>query len=275
MDFWVAIPDSSLVDEQTRRDKSNKISQIARACSIFRVNRIYVYRDPERDYSSDRNLLQLILEFLDTPPYLRRVLYPRLPELQYAGLLHPLKTPHHRPPIDPAAIRVGDVRQAVIVRHKNGYFADAGLNALVPLDDSATEGRRVTITFTSQYPRLRCRIASAHDVSEYWGYEVREARSMVEMLKDARNAVVVMTSRDGESLQKFEQELRKEATNKNVLLVFGSPNKGLFEMLRSERRHPREFTKYVLNFFPEQGAETVRLEEAIAGCLALLNYILQ
>ncbi|MGH9923255.1 MAG: putative RNA uridine N3 methyltransferase, partial [Nitrososphaerales archaeon] len=65
MNFWVAMPDSALVDEQTKRDKSIKIAQIARACTIFKVERIYIYRDRERDYSYDRKMLKLILEFMD------------------------------------------------------------------------------------------------------------------------------------------------------------------------------------------------------------------
>ena len=67
MNFWIAIPDSSLVDEQTKRDKSIKTAHIARSCAIFKVSRIYIYRDRERDYSYDRKMLKLILEFMDTP----------------------------------------------------------------------------------------------------------------------------------------------------------------------------------------------------------------
>jgi len=273
MDFWIAIPDSSLADEQTKRDKSTKIAQIARACAIFKVNRIYIYRDRERDYSYDRKLLKLILEFLDTPQYLRRILYPKVSELEFAGLLHPLKAPHHKPSIDPKNIKVGDIRQAVTAKVKGSYFVEAGLNALVPLEGSALEGKRITVKFTSAYPTLRCAIASKQDIHEYWGYEVKDVLSISEMLKGL-NSVVVMTSKQGEPLSKFEQELKQQTKDaSSVLVVFGSPNRGVFEILKDERRHPKEFTKYVLNFFPKQAVETVRLEEAILGCLSLLNYI--
>ena len=156
MDFWVAIPDSSLVDEQTKRDKSTKIAQIARACAIFKVSRIYIYHDRERDYSYDRKLLKLILEFMDIPQYLRRILYPKVTELEFAGLLHPLKAPHHKPSIDPKNIKIGDIRQAVTAKVKGSYFVDAGLSALVPLEGSALEGKRTTVKFTSAHPTLRC-----------------------------------------------------------------------------------------------------------------------
>lgn len=273
MNFWIAIPDSSLVDEQTKRDKSIKTAHIARSCAIFKVNRIYIYRDRERDYSYDRKMLKLILEFMDTPQYLRRILYPKITELEFAGILHPLKAPHHKPSIDPKNIKVGDIRQAVTAKVKGTYFVDAGLNALVPLEGSALEGKRITVKFTSEYPTLRCAVASQQDIHEYWGYEVKEVVSISEMLKGLNN-MVVMTSKQGEPLSKFEQELKQQLKDAStVLIVFGSPNRGIFEILKDERRHPKEFTKYVLNFFPEQMVETVRLEEAILGCLSLLNYV--
>jgi hypothetical protein len=88
------------------------------------------------------------------------------------------------------------------------------------------------------------------------------------------SSVVVMTSKQGEPLGKFEQELKQQLKDApSVLIVFGSPNRGIFEILKDERRHPKEFTKYVLNFFPKQAVETVRLEESVLGCLSLLNYI--
>lgn len=273
MNFWIAIPDSSLADEQTKRDKSIKAAHIARSCAIFKVNRIYIYRDRERDYSYDRKMLKLILEFMDTPQYLRRILYPKITELEFAGILHPLKAPHHKPSIDPKNIKVGDIRQAVTAKVKGTYFVDAGLNALVPLEGSALEGKRITVKFTSEYPTLRCAVASQQDIHEYWGYEVKEVVSISEMLKGLNN-MVVMTSKQGEPLSKFEQELKQQLKDAStVLIVFGSPNRGVFEILKDERRHPKEFTKYVLNFFPEQMVETVRLEEAILGCLSLLNYV--
>jgi hypothetical protein len=53
------------------------------------------------------------------------------------------------------------------------------------------------------------------------------------------------------------------------LLVFGSPKKGVYEILgKSIGNIPRS---QVLNFFSDQATETVRLEEAILGTLAVLN----
>ncbi len=273
MDFWIAIPDSSLADEQAKREKSVKIAQIARACAIFRVTKIFLYRDRERDYSQDRKLLKLILEFMDTPQYLRRILYKRIPELGFAGLLPPLKAPHHRPFVGPEEIKVGEVRQAVVAKVKGNYYVDAGLGKLIHLDGSAPVGKRITVKFTSAHPALRCKAASDADIREYWGYEVKEAQSLTELLKGI-GGMVVMTSRRGEPLVRHHEQLRQDMKQgSSILVVFGSPNRGAHEILADERRHPKDFTKYVLNFFPGQAVETVRLEEAVLGCLSLLNHI--
>jgi len=272
LDFWAAIPDSTLADGQTKRDKSIKITQLARAFSIFRISRVYIYRDRKSNYSADRKLLKLILEYLDTPPYLRKSLYPRKDELRFAGLLHPIKAPHHKPAVDPRKIKVGEIRQAALVNAKGRYFADAGLNYLIPLEGSAPNNRRTTVRFISEHPRLRCKAITREEINEYWGYEVREVQSLVDFLQTVPN-VVVLTSIEGEPLGRFEEELSQDLKNAtNALVIFGSPSRGLIKILNDEGKHPKEFTKYFLNFFPKQATETVRLEEAVMGCLALLNY---
>jgi predicted SPOUT superfamily RNA methylase MTH1 len=273
LDLWAAIPDSALVDEQTKRDKSIKIAQFARAFSIFKVSKVFIYRDKERDYGTDRILLKLLLEFLDTPQYLRRRLYPRREELQFAGLLHPLKAPHHKPAIDPSKIKVGEIRQAVVAKVKGQYFADAGLNALIPVEGSAPTGKRVTIRFVSEHPKLRCKAIPNEEIKEYWGYEVKEVQSLTDLLNSIKGSII-LTSKEGEPLGAVEQELTRELrSTPSALVVFGSPNRGLRSILKDESKHPREFTKYFLNFFPNQATETVRLEEAVICCLSLLNYL--
>ena len=113
-DIWIAIPDSSLSDEQTRRDKTIKIGQFARACSIFRVKKIYVYHDKTANSTQeDFSLLVTVLRYLDTPQYLRKLLYPHKVELEYAGLLHPINAPHHRELQRIRDIKLGDVRVGV------------------------------------------------------------------------------------------------------------------------------------------------------------------
>lgn len=271
-DLWVAIPDSSLSDEQTRRDKSIKIGQFARACAIFRVKRIYIYHDSlsqfERD---DPDLLRTILRYLDTPQYLRKVLYPRMHQLEYAGILHPIKAPHHKPQEDIKKVKAGDVRTGVIAKVKGHLFVEVGLGSLVPFTGQGFEGKKVNAKFISPYPNLRAIEATEDDIFEYWGYEVKEVPSLGKLLASAENTEVVITSRKGSYFKNLESKLAERAKNtQNILVVFGAPKHGVHDILAKEGASAKQH-EFVINMFPNQGTETVRLEEAVLGTLAILN----
>ena len=274
-ELWVAIPDSSLSDEQTRRDKSIKIGQFARACSIFRVKRIYVYHDLlsqfERD---DPDLLRTILRYLDTPQYLRKALYPRMHQLEYAGILHPIKAPHHKPPEDIKKVKDGDVRTGVIVKVKGQLFVEVGLGSLVPFVGQGFEGKKVNAKFTSPYPSLKAIEATEDDIFDYWGYEVKEVPSLGKLLASAENAEVVITSKKGSYFRNVEDKLgERTKAARNILVVFGAPKNGVHDILAKEGTNARQY-EFVINMFPYQGTETVRLEEAVLGTLAILNNFL-
>jgi methyltransferase len=274
-DLWVAIPDSALSDEQTRRDKSIKIAQFARACSIFRVKRIYIYHDSlsqfERD---DPDLLKTILRYLDTPQYLRKVLYPRMHQLEYAGILHPIKAPHHRPPEDIKRVKAGDVRTGVIAKVKGQLFVEVGLGSLVPFVGQGFEGKKVNVKFASPYPNLKAVEATEDDIFEYWGYEVKEVPSLGKLLASAENTEVVITSRKGGYFKNVETKLAERAKKAhNILVVFGAPKHGVHDIIAKEGASTKPY-EFVVNMFPNQGTETVRLEEAVLGTLAILNNFL-
>ncbi len=269
--LWVAIPNSSLSDEQTKRDKSAKIAQFARACSIFRVNRIYIYHDPLSQFEKeDPLLLRTILRYLDTPQYLRKILYPKMSQLEFAGILHPIKAPHHKPAQDIKTVRAGDIRTGVIVKVKGALFVEAGLGSLVRFDGQGPEGKKINVKFTQPYPNLRAKEATELDISEYWGYEVKEVPSLVKLLSSMEKTVVVVTSRKGSYFKNVEIKLGDRIkASENVLIVFGAPKYGVQEILAKEGTSTR--AEFVVNTFPAQATETIRLEEAILGTLAILN----
>jgi len=271
-DFWVAIPDSALSDEQTKRDKSVKIAQFARACSIFRVKRIYIYHDFLSQFErEDPDLLRTILRYLDTPQYLRKILYPRMHQLEYAGILHPIKAPHHRPPEDIKKVRPGDVRTGVIVKVKGQLFVEAGLGSLIPFAGAGFEGKKVNVKFASPYPNLKAIEAADGDIFEYWGYDVKEVPSLSKLLAGVENTEVVITSRKGSYFKNVEAKLVERSKNvQNLLIVFGAPRNGVHELLAKEGSSAKPY-EFVVNMFPSQATETVRLEEAVLGTLAILN----
>ena len=58
-----------------------------------------------------------------------------------------------------------------------------------------------------------------------------------------------------------------------VLVLFGSPKAGLFEISEAEGTDLREVCDVVANFIPDQGTRTVRTEEAVFSTLAIINLL--
>ena len=274
--LWITIPDSSLSDEQTKRDKSIKIAQFARACSIFKVKRIYIYHDSLSHFEKDDpHLLKTILRYLDTPQYLRKIVFPMMHQLQYAGILHPIKAPHHRVVDDIKKIKAGDIRTGVVLKVKGQLFVEVGLGSLVPFMGDGFEGRKVNVRFTESYPNLKSVQAIEEDIFDYWGYEVKEVPSISKLLTSVEETDIIITSRKGRHFKNIEAQLADHAKSvQNILVAFGSPKYGLHEILAKEGASIKPY-RYVVNMFPNQGTETVRLEEAVLGALAILNSALQ
>jgi predicted SPOUT superfamily RNA methylase MTH1 len=274
--LWITIPDSSLSDEQTKRDKSIKIAQFARACSIFKVKRIYIYHDSLSHFEKDDpHLLKTILRYLDTPQYLRKIVFPMMHQLQYAGILHPIKAPHHRVVDDIKKIKAGDIRTGVVLKVKGQLFVEVGLGSLVPFMGDGFEGKKVNVRFTESYPNLKGVQAIEEDIFDYWGYEVKEVPSISKLLTSVEKTDIIITSRKGRHFKNIEAQLAEHAKSvQNILVAFGSPKYGLHEILAKEGASIKPY-QYVVNMFPNQGTETVRLEEAVLGGLAILNNALQ
>jgi len=274
--LWIAIPDSSLVDVQTKRDKTLRICQFARACSIFRVRKIYVYHDKSsRASAEDLSLLETILRYLDTPQYLRKSIFPRTALLEYAGIMHPINAPHHREKQRLEDLKLGDVRVGVIQRVKGALYVDVGMSILLPFEGTGSHGERVNVKIISTRPSIRCTNARIDDIKEnYWGYEVEKSSSIQELLESAKNTLVIITSKQGHSLKHEEKQLFKRIRSfTNLLMVFGAARRSVEEILTSEGRGVGP-DLVRLNMFPSQGTKTVRLEEAILGSLAIFNYFL-
>ena len=92
----IAIPVSIISDVPHLREKTSKVGLVGRAAAIFRVNEIIVYPDnPRVNQAADMDLIATLLAYMDTPQYLRKKLFTLKRELRYAGVLPPLRTPHH------------------------------------------------------------------------------------------------------------------------------------------------------------------------------------
>lgn len=264
----IAIPDSSLTDESTQLDKSRKISLIARTCAIFHVQTIYLYHESSGT-EQDKSLLRTILRYLETPQYLRRTLFPKISELKYAGILSPLKIPHHTYTPDSTKIKTGDIREGMVFFSKGGKYVDVGLDKPIQYFGDERGGRRITVQFKSGFPEPSIKQIKRNEVRQYWGYEVKESANL-RMLLSSWNSHVILTSKKGKIIHKT-QKFFDEISDASVLVVFGSPERGIHEILGNAIHNVPK--SQILNFFPEQATETVRLEEAMLGTLSILNVL--
>jgi predicted SPOUT superfamily RNA methylase MTH1 len=260
----VSFPDTVLEDKESQRDKTTKLGLIARACAIYGVDVIEVFRD--RAARGEGQVIRRVLEYLETPQYLRKRLYPLDDALRYAGMLPPLRIPSHRPKIPWNRLAIGEMREGVV--NKDGTV-DIGLELAPRLKEEVPTGSRVTVKVSSLRPPS-AELVDRGQIREYWGYSV-ETRSMDEVLTDSRFDLKVATSRLGApltaSLGRLDASLRRASS---VKLIFGSPSRGLYEIVGSGLDDRVEF---VVNLIPEQCVETVRTEEAIFAGLGLLSLL--
>lgn len=107
------------------------------------------------------------------------------------------------------------------------------------------------------------------EVPYYWGFKVVEANDLGEVVEGDWD-LKIATSRLGSPISDIWNRLSSDYEKSHrVLIAFGSPTEGLWEIAsRIGLDLMRDFN-YVVNFIPYQGVETVRTEEAI---MAVLEY---
>ena len=272
----IAIPASVISDTPHLREKTGKIGLIGRAAAIFRVNEIVVYRDnPKTAQDSDLDLIATLLRYLETPQYLRKRLFRIEPRLQFAGILPPLRTPHHPVSGKTRDLRAGEYREGVVLSEtKEGLLVDVGVEQPALLREKQhTLAERLTLQVVKTDGRVEVQVANRVDVPDYWGYAVKvERRSLRSAVEGAAADLALGTSRKGKALAETAGELAgrwKEAMS--ILVVFGSPTRGLYEIAADEGVRVEELLDFVVNTVPDQGSETVRTEEAVLASLAVLN----
>ncbi|UCE09083.1 MAG: hypothetical protein JSW61_08830 [Candidatus Thorarchaeota archaeon] len=274
MSLNVAIPDTSLSESGDLRQKTIKAGRIGRALAVFRVEHAVVYDSGLLDdsMSQDANLLVKLLRYLDTPQYLRRRAFSRSSSLKYAGLLPPLRTQSH-----PLAARIsdlaeGDIRWGIQLRPGK---VDLGLDKPLNYEGRVSERNPTLFEVTSPPPNVKLNQIDRSDVPRYFGFEVTRESNLVKWLKDMAGTTRVGLSRNATEYEKLENDLKTTVEGTlSVLAVFGGPDHGVQEVIKSMGASPSECIDFWLNAIPGQGTETVRLDEALLVSLGLLNHSL-
>jgi len=274
----VAIPVSIVSDIPHLREKTLKIGLIGRAAAIFRVTEIIVFPDNlGTNQKRDRNLIVTLLSYMETPQYLRKRLFKIKPELRYAGILSPLRTPHH--PLEKRAknLKIGEYREgATLSVTEYGSLVDIGIERPVLITNMKLPvNKRVTIKITKLGKHPRVTLANREEIEAYWGYTVTSSKvSFGQLTKAHAYDLVVATSKNGTPLTQVTDELAERwKKSSSILVAFGAPTQGLQEIVAQENLRLDEVADFTVNTIPDQGTETVRTEEALYASLALLNTI--
>jgi predicted SPOUT superfamily RNA methylase MTH1 len=276
----VAIPASFVSDVPHLREKTFRIGLVGRALAIFRVDEVIVYPDfPQTDQRRDINLIATVLAYMETPQYLRKRLFKIQPELQYAGVLPPLRTPHHPLANRTEDLKVGEFREGVVLScSKEGSQVDVGVEqpALVASVKLKTN-TRVTVKITELGKHPKAVLANPREIKVYWGFKVTVSKvSFGQLVKNGPFDLVVATSRKGKPIEVVVDELTKSwKQSSKTLVAFGAPTQGLYEIVARERLRLEDLAHFVVNTIPKQGTETVRTEEALYASLTLLNTLEQ
>ncbi|XP_061656728.1 putative methyltransferase C9orf114 homolog isoform X2 [Syngnathoides biaculeatus] len=289
----VALPGSVLDNAQSAELRTYLAGQIARACVIFCADEIVVFDEEGEDVTSvegefkgvgkkGQACVQLgrLLQYLEVPQYLRKMFFPKHQDLQYAGLLNPLDSPHHMRIDEESEYREGVVLDRPAKANK-GSLVNCGMRKEVRIDKQLQAGLRVTVRLNASQKQesktYRGTAVAPHvpttEAGLYWGYSVRLASCLSAVFTEGPYEdgydLTVGTSEKGSSVD--EASL---APFKHLLVVFGGL-RGLEASLDADPNLdvscPSVLFDHYLNTCPVQGSRTIRTEEAILISMATLR----
>ncbi len=269
----VLIPSSFSREASSLRDKMLRLGMLARLLAAARVEALIIYHeDPRSPDKRNAELIKLVMDYLNTAPYLRRRLFRLKPELRYAGLLPPLNIPTHP---ERAGLDYPHYREGLVVSSGSKSVVEAGLEKPIKLRRKLAKGSRVVLKIEPRgdgkvgiiarsrrsaevYPGFRTAIVGERLPEILGGYDLR-----------------IATSRRGSDLRELLPALREACAGRSrICVAFGASREGLYEISEKQGFKPEECFDYVVNVMPAQGVRTIRTEEAVAYTLAILNLIL-
>uniref|UniRef100_A0A4W6D822 28S rRNA (uridine-N(3))-methyltransferase n=1 Tax=Lates calcarifer TaxID=8187 RepID=A0A4W6D822_LATCA len=290
----VALPGSVLDNAQSTELRTYLAGQIARACVVFCVDEIVVFDEQGKMLSKSvegefkgvgkkgHACIQLarILQYLECPQYLRKWFFPKHQDLQYAGLLNPLDSPHHMRIDEESEYREGIVLDRPTKQGK-GSLVNCGMRKDVRIDKQLQSGLRVTVQLNKtqdEESKINKGVVVAPHVPRtegglYWGYSVRLASCLSAVFtespyKDGYD-LTIGTSERGSNMDQSPL-----SPFKHLLIVFGGLQ-GLEASVDADQNlevtDPSVLFDLYLNTCPGQGSRTIRTEEAILISMAGLK----
>ncbi|HZY48064.1 MAG TPA: RNA methyltransferase [Candidatus Bathyarchaeia archaeon] len=267
------MPASLTLDVPHLREKTARLGFVSRALATFRIEEVAIYLDkPRAHIAKEADLIGKILTYIETPQYLRRLVFKVDPDLQYVGTLPPLRTPNHPDKQNPSA---GQLREGIVVESGSSSMIEAGFPSLVRIGSRVPISERLTIKLVRESPRLEGEIVDQSGLTIYWGFRVARGHlTLPELIRSRKLDLTISTSRKGADVREIAPRLREKwKSSTRTLIVFGSPDEGVESILKRSGVDISKAMDLNLNTIPSQGVQTVRTEEALWSSLAVLNVL--
>ncbi|MEF8776591.1 MAG: RNA methyltransferase [Haloarculaceae archaeon] len=307
MTVSVLVPTSLTREAEDKREATRKLGYVARAATVFRVNRVTVFPDPAGEGTWGAGFVETVLRYAATPPHLRKEVWGKRDELEYAGVLPPLRDATRT---GSGSDDSGSSRQGIVteVGSDGRVRVNCGLqhpiSLPVPDEMSVTEGERVTVRVSSRRP-VRAKLVDEPTP----GFDVIAADLDTALARDDAG-LRVAASRHGRPLTVgLLGDLVRESRvddERALAVAFGAPERGLPEILgvdpesvgtgpesdgfdtedvgtapesvgddretvdEDDQGETGRFDLW-LNTVPSQGSDVVRTEEAVFATLAPLS----
>ncbi|KQK04438.1 putative methyltransferase C9orf114 [Brachypodium distachyon] len=276
----IAVAGSIIDNAQSLELATLLAGQIARAATVFRIDEIVVFDScppvenasgAEAEEESGAQFLIRILQYLETPQYLRRRLFPMHKNFKFVGLLPPLDAPHHVRRHEWSEFREGVTLGG---DRSKGTLVDVGLSKDILVEQILEPGKRVTVAMgtnrditTACVRKVVPPSSPSDEMGSYWGYKVRYASNLSGVFNGSPYKEgydhIIGTSEHGEAIGSSELTL---PAFRHLLIAFGGLA-GLEESIEEDinlkgKGAKDVFTSY-LNTCPNQGSRTIRTEEAL------------
>lgn len=276
----IAIPTSLVADVPHLREKTSRLGFLGRALGIFRVDEVLIYPDQAAaEAARQGELIRSLLNYMETPQHLRKHLIRMNPDLRFVGVLPPLRIPNHPVSRENNALKIGEVREGVVVSvGSQTSLVDIGTGSLAEISTRPHRGSRVSVRIDRIEriaPKIVAEVIPANRIDIYWGFRVTlKNLPFGRLIQENRPDVVIASSRLGKRVDTMLDQMKTAiAGASTVLLAFGSPRRGLHDIVAEEGTRLDKLATFTVNFVPHQGTQTVRTEEAVHSALTLMNMI--
>ena len=277
MTLSVLVPSSIVREAEDKREATRKLGYVARAATVFRADRLVVYHDVDGERRWGGGFVEVVLRYAATPPYLRKEAWGTRDELEYVGVLPPLRISSRT---GSGPDRPGSLQEGIVTevgpdgRVRVNCALQHPISLLLPDGMEANVGERVAIRISSREP-VRARIVDEPPP----GFAVRRA-DLSEALGRPDAGLRIATSRHGAALS---ADRLADITGRagDMTVAFGAPGRGLPAILDVSVEdvaqagdtdvEPGPGFDLWLNTIPRQGSETVRTEEAMFSSLGPLT----